>query len=360
MCELLVVTCQILYAKSFTSMGPFTQYFVSQFTRHFASRFEDDAPKLPLGKALVSMLATGFTAVLTLVGCMPTKVNTVVTKSRGSQSAQLTISAAASLQNALTEITPLFQQVHPDIEVFYNWGGSGTLQRQIEQGAPADIFFPASTQQMAALVRKRLVYDAPAKEAPQSVLTNELVLIAPLDSALTGFEDLAGSAKQLHAKPLHAKPPTQLAVGEFRSVPAGQYAQATLRALHLLPELSSELVFFSNVRGVLAAVENGHAEAGLVYRTDAELSDRVKIVAIAPAQTYPPIRYPIAIIKGSKQTEAAQEFIDFLTTPAAEDVFQQFGFMTAEEAIAEEPILETPVLEAPVLETPVLHKVPAN
>ena len=334
-------------------MGPFTQYFVSQFTSsRFANRFEAYVPKLPLGKALVSMLATVFT----LVGCMPTRVKTVVTKSRGTQSAQLTISAAASLQNALTEITPLFQQVHPDIEVFYNWGGSGTLQRQIEQGAPADIFFPASTQQMAALVRKRLVYDAPAKEAPQSVLTNELVLIAPLDSPLTGFADLADRS----AKQLQAKPTTQLAVGEFRSVPAGQYAQATLRALHLLPELSSELVFFSNVRGVLAAVENGHAEAGLVYRTDAELSDRVKIVAIAPAQTHPPIRYPIAIIKGSKQTEAAQEFIDFLTTPAAEDVFQQFGFMTAEDAISEKPILEAPVLEAPVLEPPVLENVPAN
>ncbi|MEL6813327.1 MAG: molybdate ABC transporter substrate-binding protein [Cyanobacteria bacterium J06598_3] len=245
---------------------------------------------------------------------------------------QLTISAAASLQNALTEITPLFEKAHPDTEIFYNWGGSGTLQRQIEQGAPADIFFPASRQQMKRLTQQNLVRTEPTANQKQ-LLGNELVLIAPLDSPLTGFEDLTDSPATLTEQSRPATKPapqsiTQLAVGEFQSVPAGQYAQATLTKLNLLTQLTPNLVFFSNVRGVLAAVENGHAEAGLVYRTDAELSDRVKIIAIAPPTTHPPIHYPVAILQRAEDLESAQAYIDFLKTPAAQQVFEQFGFTT--------------------------------
>lgn len=283
-----------------------------------------------LSRLVGSLLATA----VALVSCTPASMTEAHTKADTTQKTShhqspnrhqrvqktsLTISAAASLQNALTAIEPLFQQAHPDIEIVYNWGGSGTLQRQIEQGAPADIFFPASQVQMQAIARKNLLHRPLGKASSQAILGNQLVLIAPKNSPLTNFEHLSQASAE------------QLAVGEFRSVPAGQYAKATLTALKLLPQLTPELIFFSNVRGVLAAVESGHVEAGLVYKTDAELSDRVKIVAIAPPKSHPPIQYPIAILQRSPSPEAAQTYIDFLSTPPAQTVFQQFGFITGVE-----------------------------
>lgn len=259
--------------------------------------------------ATVLVFTTAFT------GCMPSSPFSRAEPPNSPVS--LTVSAAASLQNALSAIDPLFEQDHPDIEVSYNSGGSGTLQRQIEQGAPADVFFSASPMQMDALTEKGLI----RSDSHQNLLSNQLVLIAPLASSLTQFEDLRpdSSAEQ---------PLPKVAVGEFNSVPAGQYAQATLTDFKLLPQLMSQLVFFNNVRGVLAAVESGNAGAGLVYQTDAQLSDLVKVVAIAPQASHPPILYPIAILQRSQHPEAAQQYIDFLTTPAADKVFQQFGFIT--------------------------------
>ncbi len=231
----------------------------------------------------------------------------------------ITVSAAASLQAVLTEIEPIFERRYPGIDIFYNWGGSGTLQRQIEQGAPADIFFSASPQQMMVLAEKGKVN----ARSPQTLLTNQLVLITPKgrpqdgpqDTPLSSFADLE-----------HLPPAEQIAVGEFRSVPAGQYAQATLTYFQLLPKLQAQLVFFSNVRGVLAAVENGHAAAGLVYATDAQLSDRVKVVAIAPAEAHPPIRYPIAILQRSDHPEDAQQYVNFLSDPDIIAIFERYGF----------------------------------
>ena len=235
------------------------------------------------------------------------------TVNQATQRISLTISAAASLQNALGEVESLFEQRYPNIDIFYNWGGSGTLQRQIEQGAPADIFFSASAMQMDVLAQQGKIKTHSSKV----ILTNQLVLIAPENSPLTGFADLE-----------KLKRSQQIAVGEFRSVPAGQYAQNTLDHFQLLPQLSSQLVFFSNVRGVLAAVESGHAEAGLVYLTDAELANRVKVVAIAPQNSHAPIHYPVAILQHSEHPQAAQQYIDFLSDPAVLETFNRYGFST--------------------------------
>ena len=245
---------------------------------------------------------------IALFGCTPLSPQASKTQS----TVNLTISAASSLQNALDAVDPLFEQAHPDVKTSYNLGGSGTLQKQIEQGAPADIFLSASPKQMDELAKEGLIRTA----SRQDLLGNQLVLIAPQDSPLTSFQDL--SSFQVKAE--------KLAVGEFQSVPAGQYAQATLEALNLLPDLTPQLVFFSNVRGVLAAVESSNVSAGLVYETDAQISNKVKVVAIAPSNTHPPIRYPIAILQRSEHPDAAQQYIDFLTTPAATQTFQSFGF----------------------------------
>jgi molybdate transport system substrate-binding protein len=224
----------------------------------------------------------------------------------------LTVSAAASLQDALEAITPLFNKAHPNIAVDYNFGASGGLQQQIEQGAPADVFFSAATKQMDALSEKELIIP----DSRKNIVTNTLVLIAPATSQLK-ITDL----NQLKDTDI-----SRFAVGEFRSVPAGQYAEQSLKTLDLLEPLESKFVFGNNVRSVLSAVESGNAELGMVYASDAALSDQVKVLTVIPPTAYAAIVYPVALLKSSPHPEAAQVFIDFLTTEPAQTIFEDFGF----------------------------------
>ncbi len=224
----------------------------------------------------------------------------------------LTVSAAASLQDALKAIEPQFRQTHAERSVDYNFGASGALQRQIEQGAPADIFFSAASKQMDALAQKGLILPS----SRRNLLTNQLVLIAPKNSSL----------KITNLAQLKDVPIKHFAVGEFRSVPAGQYAEQVFKKFGLLNTLQPKFVFGNNVRTVLAAVESGNADVGMVYATDAALSNRVKVLITAPARSHDPIVYPIAVLKRSSNPKAAQEFIDFLVTDAAQAVFKKFGF----------------------------------
>lgn len=228
------------------------------------------------------------------------------------QPVTITVSAAASLQDALEAIAPQFSTAYPNIAVDYNFGASGALQQQIEQGAPVDVFFSAATKQMDALVEKSLILPS----SRQNLLTNRLVLIAPATSNLN-ITDLA----QLKDADI-----SRFAVGEFRSVPAGQYAEQVLQKLDLLDALQSKFVFGNNVRSVLSAVESGNADLGMVYATDAALSRRVKVIFAVPVAAYSPINYPIAVVQGSPSPEVAQTFIDFLSTAPAQATFQAFGF----------------------------------
>jgi molybdate transport system substrate-binding protein len=248
-----------------------------------------------------NLCLTGLLACFMAVGC-----------SASASPVTLTVSAAASLQDALQVIDAEFRRAHPEITVDYNFGSSGALQQQIEQGAPADVFFSAAAKQMDVLEQKGLILPA----SRQSIVANSLVLIAPKSSPLA-VSDLA----QLKEMPIQ-----RFAVGEFRSVPAGQYAEQVFKSLGLLETLQPKFVFGNNVRSVLAAVESGNADLGMVYATDAALSDQVKVLATAPEETHSPIVYPIAILKPSPQPEAAQQFIDFLTTEPAQATFVQFGF----------------------------------
>ncbi|MGB0562762.1 MAG: molybdate ABC transporter substrate-binding protein [Spirulinaceae cyanobacterium] len=226
---------------------------------------------------------------------------------------RLTVSAAASLQGVLLAIAPAFATTHPEIEVVFNFAASGALQRQIEQGAPVDIFIPAAAQPMDALEQQGLIRATTRRD----LLANRLVLIAAPDSPLQiqRLEQLK-TARFDH-----------LAVGEFRTVPAGQYAQQALAQLELLNALQTQLVFGRNVRGVLAAVEQGNAELGLVYATDADRSDRVRRLLTVPESTHDPIRYPIAILQASEQTRAAQQWLTFLQGDIAQAEFAAFGFL---------------------------------
>lgn len=253
----------------------------------------------------------GLMACIVTFGCNAVSSNPRTT-SNLAPAVTMTVSAAASLQDVLEAISPQFQAAHPDITVDYNFGSSGALQQQIEQGAPTDVFFSASTQQMDALAKKRLILP----ESRQNLVTNRLVLITSKTSTLniTDFTQLK-DANFRH-----------LAVGEFRSVPAGQYAEQVFAHMGLLEPLRSKFVFGNNVRSSLSAVESENAELGVVYATDAALSNRVKVLATAPAGSHKPILYPIAIINSSSHPDEAQTFMDFLTTNPVQKTFEEFGF----------------------------------
>lgn len=255
-------------------------------------------------------LISGLISGLTAVGCseLPEAASGAVS----TQPVAIVASAAASLQEVLEAIAPQFQAAHSEIIVDYNFGSSGALQQQIKQGAPVDIFFSAATQQMDALADRGLILP----DSRQNVVSNSLVLIAPKASTLS----------LTRLTELKAASITHFAVGEFRSVPAGQYAKQVLTHMNLLEALQPKLVFGNSVRSVLSAVESGNAELGLVYATDAALSDRVKVLATVPPDAHQPIVYPIAIVQSSQHPEAAQHFINFLSTAAVQIKFAEFGF----------------------------------
>jgi len=233
------------------------------------------------------------------------------------QRVELLVSAAASLKDALTDVNDLLHKQHPDDFVSLNLGGSGTLETQIEQGAPADVFISAAPEEMNALASKDLL--RPGTRA--DLLTNRLVLIVPKGyrgiANIRSFQDL-----------LRADVGT-ITLGNPRSVPAGVYAQQVLTALGIYDAVRRKAVLASDVRQVLAYVETGSADAGIVYATDAKISSRVRIAAEAPADIAPHIVYPAAVLKSSAHAADAENYLHFLQSDAARAVFVRYGFGVA-------------------------------
>lgn len=232
------------------------------------------------------------------------------------QSTTLLIAAAASLQNALEEIDPVFERANSSVTVNYNFAASGPLQQQIEQGAPVDVFVSAATKQMDALQEQNLILT----DTRRNLLRNNLVLIVPNNSALglTSFRQLTNSNVK------------RISVGEPRSVPAGQYAEELFTNLGILEQLRSKFVYGNSVRNVLGTVESGNADAGIVYTTDAKISNQVRQTATAPSNLHSPIVYPIAVIKASQNQQAARTYAQFLSSQPAQDIFKKYGFGIAE------------------------------
>lgn len=231
------------------------------------------------------------------------------------ETVDLTISVAASVQDAMKEVQAAYQTAAPHIAITYNFGSSGSLAQQISQGAPTDVFLSASKQWMDDLEGQGQILEG----SRQDLLLNSLVLIVPKDKTeVTDFSDL-GTDKV-----------GKLAVGEPESVPAGKYARETLTAMTMFETLQSKLVFAKDVRQVLSYVETGNVDAGIVYATDAKVSDQVQVVATAPADSHAPIVYPVGVVADSKHTEAAQGFVDFLSSDTAVGIFQSYGFAMAE------------------------------
>jgi molybdate transport system substrate-binding protein len=227
------------------------------------------------------------------------------------QPSSVTVSAAISLKDALDQLGREYERDHPGAKVSFNYGGSGTLQHQIEQGAPVDIFFSAAQKQMDALQSAGLII----VETRHDIVANDLVLIAPSSSDdIHTFQDLARSSVKT------------VALGEPASVPVGMYAQQTLEKLNLWEAVQKKAVYAKDVRQVLTYVATGNADAGLVYRTDAQTSPKIRTIFTAPPSSHDPIVYPAAVLKNSKDQTAARAFLQFLETPHALEIFKTYGF----------------------------------
>lgn len=225
--------------------------------------------------------------------------------------AEVTVFAAASLTDALREIAAAHEKQSGD-KILFNFGASSLLARQIEEGAPADIFFSADEAKMDGLEAKGLL----VKATRRSRLSNALVIVVAAErgAALAKPGDLATDKVR------------RLAIAEPRAVPAGIYAKEYLQKQNLWSAVEAKVVPTENVRAALAAVEAGNAEAGIVYQTDAAISKEVKVAYQVPAQDSPAISYPMALVKEAKQPDAARRFLQHLEADEASRVFEKFGF----------------------------------
>lgn len=226
--------------------------------------------------------------------------------------ATITVSAAASLKDVMTEIKKSYEMENKADNLVFNFGGSGSLQQQIENGAPVDIFISAAQKQIDELDKKNLL----VKISKVNLLKNEVVLIAPINSKILikNYKDLINSNV------------VSIGIGEPKSVPAGQYSMEIFSKLGISEKVSSKLVYGKDVRTILSWVETGNVDAGIVYKTDAISSNKVKVVSTAPKDSHTPVIYPAAIVSDSKFQNESKKFLKFLKSKKAVDIFVKFGF----------------------------------
>ena len=228
--------------------------------------------------------------------------------------AELTVSAAVSLRDAFNEIGRLYEQ-RTGTRVRFNFGASGVLQKQIEQAAPVDVFASAGKKQMDDLAAKGLIL----ADTRHDFARNALVLIVPTNEAekrLAGFDVLMQTSVR------------KVAIGNPQTVPAGQYAQQLLLNMKLWEQVQPKLVLAEDVRQVLDYVARAEVDAGLVYASDvAATNDRVSIAARAPEAAHEPILYPVAVVKESRHTEAAQRFVALVLSPEGQAALTKYGFI---------------------------------
>ncbi|GKV68222.1 molybdate ABC transporter substrate-binding protein [Sporosarcina sp. NCCP-2716] len=260
---------------------------------------------------LVSTMAAAF---LLLAGCSggttTEKDNEAADSSKGK--IELHISAAASLTDALDEYKKAYEKEHEDVKLTFMYGGSGKLAAMIDNGAPADLFLSASAKDMDTLEDKGLIDDSTRTDFTK----NALVLIAGADE-----QDTVSSFEQIDPSAID-----HLVIGEPESVPAGRYTKEVFEHLNLWQTLQDKLVLASDVRQVLTQVEMGNAEYGVVYSSDAFISDKVKTVAEADPDWHAPIVYPGAVLANAEHPEEAQQFFDALLGEDGQAVLAEYGF----------------------------------
>jgi molybdate transport system substrate-binding protein len=246
----------------------------------------------------------------------------------------LRVSAAISLKDALEEIGRHYES-ETGIKVELNLGASGQLMAQIREGAPIDLFISAAQKQVDDLAHSGLIDDS----SRTVVAKNSLVLIVPKDPAgvVKSFADLSQASVK------------RIAIGQPRTVPAGEYAMQVLKAMKVDEAVKGRLVYGANVRQVLDYVARGEVEAGIVYKTDAlQAAKEVRVVATAKDEDHRPIEYPAVTIKGSAHGQAAEKFLKFLAGQEARKSLTDHGFSLPDDKPATtQPALSSTRATAP-------------
>lgn len=226
------------------------------------------------------------------------------------QAAELTVSAASSLTNALRDVTPLFEAAHPGSKVHLNFGASGALLQQISAGAPVDVFISADQERMDQAAQRGLIQPGQRRD----IASNELVVIVPRRG--TAPSTLADLRQATYAR---------IAIGLPASVPAGTYAREALEQAGLWSAIEPKMVGATNVRQALDYVARGEVDAAFVYGSDVALMpDRVKLALSVPTTT--PIRYPAAPLAAAPQPGLARRYVEFLSTAAVQEILARHGF----------------------------------
>ena len=225
----------------------------------------------------------------------------------------LTVSAAISLKAPLETLEAEYETANPGVGIVFNFGSSGSLEQQVVNGAPVDVFISAAAKQMDELELGGFIIP----ESRFVLAGNTVVLVAPAGSkALAGFEGLASEGIKT------------IAIGEPKSVPAGMYAMEILESFRIAEDVKGKLVFAKDVRQVLTYVEGGNADAGIVYGSDAAGSKSARVVAVAPGSSHKKVEYPAAIVRASAHPAEAGAFLAFLRSKEASELFKSAGFVT--------------------------------
>lgn len=232
---------------------------------------------------------------------------------------ELTISAAASMTDSLTEIKKVFEEENPQVSITYNFGGSGTLRKQIEQGAPIDLFFSASKKDYLLLDDTGLVKDGSA------IVENKLVLIKPEEEKIMHLEEFLQSDGKI-------------AIGTPVAVPAGTYSRQALQKMGVWEQLQDRIVFTKDVRQVLTVVKEGAVNLGLVYGTDIFEETNIKVVDEIDPNLHSPIEYFVATIENDRDEEKEQAVKSFYAYVQGEDsrsIFEKYGFGSPKKVVKE-------------------------
>lgn len=265
-------------------------------------------------KFLAVLLAGAMVLWVTACGSSKDSSKSTTEAVKKEETTTISLAAAASLEKCYTEkLIPMFEKENKEIKVEGSYDSSGKLQSQIENGMAADVFMSAATEQMNNLVKGKYKYIS--KGDVVELLENKVVLIAPKkgDAKVSSFKDITKA--------------DTIALGDPKSVPAGQYALEIFTNLKNWNDVKKKASFGTNVTEVLNWVAKGSASCGVVYATDAASNKDVKVLAEAPADALKtPVIYPVAALKKSKNKDAADKFVKFLQSEKALKVFRSYGF----------------------------------
>lgn len=246
-------------------------------------------------------LCSGLLTIVSLISCI------------ANADQKVTVFAAASLTNAISEIAAEYEKLQ-QANIQTSFAASSTLAKQIEKGAPADIFISADAKWMNYLQDKKLI----KKESKVNLLGNQLVLIVPKDKVFKVDMDKSFNLATAFSG--------KLCTGELESVPAGIYAKQSLKSLNWWDNIKMRIVGTQDVRAALVYVERAECDAGIVYATDAKISGKVEKIAVFPEATHEPIVYPLALLNNASPQALA--FYDYLRSAKAKASFAKYGFQT--------------------------------